>query len=116
VELRPEALLLRREVVLVRRSHVLHETLLSQNLLLLQLPETPLFFNFNKLDLFLEFLLAEALFDLGTLSHLLHLLSLLLEGLPDKLRFQALLLILKTPSFLNNTVTVLFFSLPTIEL
>ena len=116
LQLRPQQLLLGREILLVCRTHVLHKTLLTKNLLLLQLPESSLFLDLYKLDLFLKFLFTESLLDLCTFSHLLHLLGLLLESLPDQLRFKTLFLVLTAPSLLQDTVSMLLLTLPRIEL
>lgn len=86
IQLSPKTFLLTREVLLVPRAHVLQEPLFPQYLLLLQLPEAPLLLYHYELNLLLQLLLSEPLLDLRPLSHLLHLLGLLLESLPNELR------------------------------
>ena len=67
------------------------------------------------MDFLLQLLLSETLLDLRPLRHLLHLLRLLLKGLPDELRLQTLLLVLAPPTLLEDAVAVLLLTLTRIE-
>ena len=67
------------------------------------------------MDFLLQLLLSETLLDLRPLRHLLHLLRLLLEGLPDELRLESLFLVLAPPALLEDAVSVLLLTLTDIE-
>ena len=115
MHLLPQPLLFIVELLLRLVAHLLHKPLLPYDLILFDLPDPPLFLDLYHLQLLIQLLLAEPLFEARPLRNLLHLLGLLRHGLPDQLALEPLFVVLAPPLLLQDAVSVRLLPLPRLQ-